>query len=329
MPTKKEVAVIVLNWNGRKLLEEFVPQWIATTPNWAELIIVDNGSMDDSVSFLKATYPEIYCLELGYNYGFAEGYNKAIEELEYDIVVLLNSDATPVDSSWLDKPCAWLRDNQDVVAVQPKICSYREPQRFEYAGAAGGFLDLLGYPYCRGRVLSRVEEDKGQYDTPCDIMWASGACLIIRRSNYLAAGGLDATFFAHQEEIDLCWRIRARGGRILCEPSSKVLHIGGGSLDMKNPRKVYLNHRNNLLMLYKNLPSVYLSVVLLLRLPLELLASLVHLLRGNLSASRAVLKGGWDAWRMHREFRSARQANLEQAVVSNKDILSWRSIFFV
>lgn len=303
-----EVGVLVLNWNGRRLLETFLPSWIAHTPDWAELVIVDNGSDDDSLSYLSAHYPQVKVLPLGENLGFAAGYNRAIQELDYPMVVLLNSDVE-LTAGWLDEPRALLSD-PTVVAVQPILRAERQRDHFEYAGAAGGFIDKWGYPLCRGRLLSTVEADHGQYADAAEILWASGACLIIRRDSYLEAGGLDPVFFAHQEEIDLCWRLRARGGRILCAPHSVVYHVGGASLGMDSPRKTFLNYRNNLLMLYKNLPERRLSQVLVVRLVLDLVSALIFLLQGKPRHMAAVLKG-WRCFLIRRaQCEGARQENL-------------------
>lgn len=292
-PTQgKEIAVIVLNWNGRDLLEQFLPSWIEHTPDRAELIIVDNGSTDDSVAFLQSHYPEVATLCFDENYGYAEGYNRAIQALDYPIVVLLNSDAS-LSAGWLDEPLRLLGEHSDVVAIQPTIRAYHEPSRYEYAGAAGGYIDALGYPFCRGRIFDTLEYDEGQYTTPAEIFWASGACLIVRRSAYLEVGGLDGGFFAHQEEIDLSWRLNARGYRILHAPSSIVYHVGGGTLSAESPRKVFLNFRNNLLMIYKNLPAPRLYTVLLLRVFLDFLAALVYLVKLQPRHCFAVL----EAWR--------------------------------
>ena len=289
---QQQVAVLVLNWNGRALLEQFLPSWVEHTRGVAELIIVDNGSTDDSLPFLHQHYPEVRVLSFDTNYGFAEGYNRAIHELDYPIIVLLNSDAG-LSSGWLDEPLRLLTEHPDVAAIQPTIRAYHEPQRYEYAGAAGGYIDALGYPFCRGRMLDTVELDEGQYNTPVEIFWASGACLIVRRSVYLEVGGLDPHFFAHQEEIDLCWRMNARGHKVMHAPSSLVYHVGGGSLSMESPRKVYLNFRNNLLMLYKNLPSRKLYLVLLLRIFLDTLASLLYLVKLRPRHALSVI----EAWR--------------------------------
>lgn len=319
MERLRRVAVVVLNWNGRRLLEQFMPSWVAFTPAEAELIIVDNGSSDDSVAYLQSHYPDVRCIAFDQNYGFALGYNRAIEMLEHSIVVLLNSDVA-LTAGWLDEPLALLEHSSGISAVQPKIRAYRSPEMFEYAGAAGGYLDVYGYPFCRGRIFDTLEEDRGQYDeVVTDLLWASGACLIIRREAYLQAGGLDARFFAHQEEIDLCWRVVARGGRIALAPHSIVYHVGGASLAAEHPRKTYLNFRNNLLMLYKNLPEARLEAVLRVRILLDCLALLVFLLRGQVRHARAV----WQAYRDYRtmrpDFEADRRENLAQTKVSNPE----------
>lgn len=285
------VAIVVLNWNGRALLEEYLPSWIKYTPtDIAELIIVDNGSTDSSLDYLSS-YPQIKVLALPKNYGFAEGYNRAIAELQHEIIVLLNSDVR-LSENWLIQALTLLDDIPHIVAVQPKICSDREPKLFEYAGAAGGYIDRWGYPLCRGRILDTIEEDQGQYNDVKEIHWASGACLIVRRKAYLEAGGLDKDFFAHQEEIDLCWRMRNRGGLIYIAPEGKVYHLGGATLSQDNPQKSYLNFRNNLLMLYKHLPIQELLITLLVRGVLDFVASIIFLLQGKRGHCWAV----WRAW---------------------------------
>lgn len=283
------VAVLVLNWNGKELLPTFLPSWLEHTPDSAELIVVDNGSIDGSVAYLRMNYPEVRIIELGDNYGFSEGYNRAIEQISHDVVVLLNSDVA-LSANWLAEPIELLERDERIAAVQPKIRSYREPECFEYAGAAGGYLDRLGYPFCRGRIFDEIERDRGQYDSRADLFWASGACLIVRRKVYLEVGGLDTGFFAHQEEIDLSWRLLSRGYRIVLAPRSVVYHLGGGSLAMNSPRKTYLNFRNNLLMLYKNLPGTAFLWVQLQRLVLDMGAALWFVLKGRFSHAWAVFR---------------------------------------
>lgn len=309
----KEVAVLVLNWNGRTLLQQFLPSWLAHTPDYADLIIVDNGSTDDSVSFLQEHYRDVHLLAFEENLGFAGGYNRAIEELDYQTVILLNSDVE-LTSGWLDQPMQLLNSSPEIAAVQPMLRAQRSPKVFEYAGAAGGFIDRLGYPFCRGRIFDTIEEARGQYADSVDLFWASGACLIIRRAVYREVGGLDTLFFAHQEEIDLCWRLNARGWRIVSAPQSIVYHVGGASLSADSPRKVFLNFRNNLLMIYKNLPAPTLYRVLFTRMLLDLVAMLVYLLRLRPRQAASVLKG-WRCFLIKRQrYESTRQENLKKTV---------------
>ena len=309
----KEVAVLVLNWNGRTLLQQFLPSWLAHTPDYADLIIVDNGSTDDSVSFLQEHYRDVHLLAFEENLGFAGGYNRAIEELDYQTVILLNSDVE-LTSGWLDQPMQLLNSSPEIAAVQPTLRAQRSPKDFEYAGAAGGFIDRLGYPFCRGRIFDTIEEDRGQYADSVDLFWASGACLIIRRAVYREVGGLDTLLFAHQEEIDLFWRLNARGWRIVSAPQSIVYHVGGASLSADSPRKVFLNFRNNLLMIYKNLPAPTLHRVLFARMILDLVAMLVYLLRLRPGQAASVLKG-WRCFLIKRQrYESTRQENLKKTV---------------
>ncbi|MDE6423252.1 MAG: glycosyltransferase family 2 protein, partial [Muribaculaceae bacterium] len=252
----KKLAVIILNWNGIKLLQEFIPVASRFT-NGAEvdLIVADNGSTDGSVAWLRKNHPEVKVIELGENFGFAEGYNRAINQTHYPFTLLLNSDVE-VTEGWWQPLLKFMEYNPDVGAAQPKIRSYHNREMFEYAGAAGGYLDRLGYPYCRGRLFDSIEKDEGQYDgAPADIVWASGAALIVRTDLYLNLGGLDPKFFAHMEEIDLCCRMQIAGYRVCAISDSVVYHVGGASLNQGNPKKTYLNFRNNLLLLHKNLPE--------------------------------------------------------------------------
>lgn len=253
----KQVAVIILNWNGAGLLRRYLPTVIAGTDDTiADVIVADNGSTDESLQILQQEFPQVQVLKFKENYGFAEGYNRAIEQTMYPYTVLLNSDVrTP--QGWLNPLLDYMEAQPGVGAVMPKLLQDREDdkQMFEYAGAAGGYIDCHGYPYCRGRIFECVEEDQGQYDDgPKSVFWATGACLMVRSQLYQEVGGLDKDFFAHMEEIDLCWRIRLSGDELMMVPSSHVYHLGGGSLPQGNPRKTYYNFRNNLLLLHKNLP---------------------------------------------------------------------------
>lgn len=295
---RPDVAVVILNWNGRKLLEEFLPSVVRhTDPTLGKVIVADNGSTDDSVDFLNEYFGSVEVFSLDKNYGFAGGYNLVVEHYSqrYRYIVLLNSDVAVADD-WLSPLYRFMETHPEAGACQPKILSYRDRYKFEYAGAAGGFIDRYGYPYCRGRVFATVEEDHGQYEDPIPVFWATGAALMVRSDTYLSVGGLDTAFFAHMEEIDLCWRIHLAGFEIYAVPQSRVYHLGGGSLDASNPRKTYLNFRNNLLMLHKNLPEKVGRRTLLVRRLLDTVAWLRFTLGFDWANSAAV-------WRAHRDFR--------------------------
>tara|TARA_B110001469_G_scaffold127560_1_gene148989 strand:+ start:2498 stop:3511 length:1014 start_codon:yes stop_codon:yes gene_type:complete len=284
----KKLAVLILNWNGKDLLERFLPSICKYNSDFANIIVVDNASSDDSVTFLNTEYPEIETIEFDKNYGFAEGYNKAMEMVNYPYVVLLNSDVR-VTENWLVEPLDFLEKNGDYAACQPKILDEKEPTKFEYAGASGGYIDRFGYPFCRGRIFDDLEVDAGQYDSVKDVFWASGAALFVRRELYLEVGGLDASFFAHQEEIDLCWRLLNMNYKIACIPQSTVFHLGGASLDKMNPKKTFLNFRNNLVMLLKNLP-VYALPIIFIRMVLDGVAGVKFISEGKFSHCWAIVK---------------------------------------
>ena len=310
-----KVSVILLNWNGRTLLEKFLPSVVAHTPSdVAEVVVADNGSTDDSVAMLRERFPGVRLILLDRNYGFAEGYNRAIEQTAAEYTVLLNTDVE-VTPGWLTAPLAEMDADHSVAAVQPKLLSRRDRSFFEYAGAAGGWIDRYGYPFCRGRVLSVVEEDRGQYDAPTDIFWASGACLFIRTDVYRRVGGLDARFFAHQEEIDLCWRLRSRGYRLRCTPQSVVYHVGGGTLHTESPYKTFLNFRNNLLMIYKNLPDRDLRRVMRLRRVLDGLAALRFVLTGHMKNAAAIVRARREFHRWRKDYAPIRAENLRLATL--------------
>lgn len=292
-------SVIILNWNGAKHLRTYLPSVVNHTPN-ARIIVADNGSTDESLEMLKKDFPSVKTIVLDQNYGFAEGYNRAIEQVDSEYIVLLNSDVE-VTENWLEPLLDYMDAHPDIAAVQPKIRSDRQRSFFEHAGAAGGFLNALGYPYCRGRVLWKTEEDHGQYDDIIEVDWTSGACMCVRTQIYKESGGLDAAFFAHMEEIDLCWRMRNKGWRLACIPQSMVYHLGGGALSYDNPRKTYLNHRNNLLMIYKNKKHPY--GVLFVRFFLDYSAAFFYLLQGRWGAFQAVFRARRDYHRMRRTYR--------------------------
>lgn len=312
-----KTAIVILSWNGASMIRRFLPSVLSHTPaELATVIVADNCSTDDSLAVLASEFPAVDVIKLDRNYGFAEGYNQALKRVGegYDYYLLLNSDVeTP--EAWLQPLMDFMDAHPNVAVCQPKLRAEHTPTHFEYAGAAGGYLDALGYPYCRGRIFNTVEADRGQYDTVADVFWATGAALLIRAKVYWEVGGLDGRFFAHQEEIDICWRLRARGYRIVCVPQSVVYHVGGGTLPKENPRKTFLNFRNNLLLLYKNLPERRLRYVLFLRFWLDALASFVFLLRGQGRTSLAVWQGRRAFRRMKADFVADRAANMNATVI--------------
>lgn len=292
--------VIILNWNGAEMLRRYLPSVVAHTalPD-VEVIVADNGSTDNSLEVLRREFPTVKTIVLDKNYGFAEGYNRAIDATEADYTVLLNSDVE-VTEGWLTTLLDYMDAHPQVSAVQPKIRSWLNRNHFEHAGAAGGYLGWLGYPYCRGRRWGKVEEDHGQYDTVAEVDWTSGACVCVRTQVYKELGGLDAAFFAHMEEIDLCWRMRRAGWTLMCVPESTVYHLGGGALSYDNPRKTYLNFRNNLLMIYKNKQHPW--GVLSLRFFLDYAAACLFLLQGKTGSAKAVIEARRDYRRMRRAY---------------------------
>ena len=297
----KRVAVIILNWNGEKLLREFLPSVVKNTnTDLGRVVVVDNHSTDGSWICLEQEFPDVERVLFEDNFGFAGGYNRAIEMIEAEYVVLLNSDVE-VAPGWLEPLVAVLDRDERVAAVQPKILAYRDKKKFEYAGAAGGYIDYLGFPFCRGRVMDTTEQDYGQYDDEVDVFWATGASLCIRRDVYRVAGGLDEAFFAHMEEIDLCWRLKNGGYTLKVVPSSVVYHLGGGSLPMNHPRKLFLNYRNNLLMLHKNLCAKQRKKIFFARVLLDTMAGGLFLLKGQWSNTRSVIR----AYKAFREMRKA------------------------
>lgn len=299
----KKLGVIILNWNGLRLLRELLPGVSRDTVcDETDLIVADNGSTDGSVEWIRTACPEVRVLELDRNYGFAEGYNRAIKALEYPFVTLLNSDVETTPGWW--RPLVeYLETHKDAGAVMPKIRSFHRRDEFEYAGAAGGAIDRLGYPYCRGRLFDCVEKDTGQYDGPAvDVAWASGACLTLPREVYLRVGGLDARFFAHMEEIDLCARIWGAGLRCAVVTDSVVYHIGGASLEQGNPKKTYLNFRNNLLLIHKNMTRRSGRRMLFRRRLADTLAFSMFVAKGDLKNARAILKAHNDFRKMRREY---------------------------
>lgn len=284
-----KVAVVILNYNGVNFLEKFLPSVLANCPQYAEVIVADNASTDQSIIFLEENYPTLKIIKNQTNGGFAEGYNLALAQVEAEYFVLLNSDIE-VTPNWIEPIIELMDSNKTIAACQPKILAYAEKTKFEYAGGAGGFIDRWGYAFCRGRVFDFIEEDNGQYNDTIECFWASGACLFVRANLYNQVGGLDAKFFAHQEEIDLCWRLKNMGYKIMACGNSSVYHVGGGTLAMGSPFKTYLNFRNSLYLLFKNLPIAKLLPVLLVRMVLDGIAAIRFALLGQGSHFWAVFR---------------------------------------
>lgn len=301
------VKIVILNWNGTDHLRRFLPSVVAAAPADVEVIVADNGSTDDSVAVLGREFPSVTVLRMDRNYGFAGGYNRALESVESDYYLLLNSDIeTP--AGWLAPLVECLDLHPDVAAVAPKLISSEARGMFEYAGASGGYIDILGYPFCRGRILRSVEEDRGQYDDERDVFWVSGAAFCCRADVFHALGGFDDDFFAHMEEIDLCWRMQLAGYRVRVVPQSKVYHLGGGTLQTDSPTKVFYNHRNNLAMLYKCSTSGQRLLVSVARPVLDLLAALSYLAQGRADNFRAVFRAYRDFFKWHPSLAKKRRA---------------------
>ena len=299
-------VVVILNWNGAEMLERYLPSVLSTLPEGVELAVADNGSTDRSVEMLEERFPQVRLIRLDKNYGYAEGYNRALKGLEADLYLLLNSDVE-CKERWIEPLVEVMEREEQVGAVMPKILSLREPERFEYAGASGGFIDYLGYPFCRGRILQEVEADRGQYDQEREIFWASGAALCCRARLFHALGGFSPHFFAHMEEIDLCWRMQLRGWSLKVVPQSRVWHLGGATLEVDSPRKIYLNHRNNLMMLYRCASPMQRWVVALVRPLTDLAAAMSYLLKGHGAAFGAVVKAWWHFLKAHSRLREERR----------------------
>lgn len=310
----KKLSIVILNWNGAEMLRQFLPSVVAHSKGEGiEVCVADNASTDNSLEVMRQEFPDVRLILMDKNYGFAEGYNRALAEIDAEYCLLLNSDVEVTDG-WLAPMLDYMDVHPEVAACQPKIRSWHRREEFEHAGACGGFMDKYGYPFCRGRMMSTVEVDEGQYDTTIPIFWATGAALLVRTADYREAGGLDSRFFAHMEEIDLCWRLRSRGRGIVCIPQSVVYHVGGATLNKENPRKTYLNFRNNLLMLYKNLPEEELSSVMRIRCCLDMVAALQYLLKGEWGNVRAVFRARKDYRAMRLSYQSVRAENLSKTI---------------
>lgn len=313
----KKVSVVILNWNGEKLLQQFLPSILKNTDTQlASIIVADNYSTDNSIGYISEHFPTIEIIRLPQNYGYAKGYNEALENIQSEYSVLLNSDVE-VTPNWLEPIISALDNDSTIVAAQPLILSYRNKKYFEYAGAAGGFIDKYGYPFCRGRIFGKVEENTNQYNNPIDIFWATGACMVIKTKEFKAAGGFDPSFFAHMEEIDLCWRLNVRGKRIICIPQSTVYHVGAATLSTESPRKTFLNFRNNLLMLYKNLPEDQLKKVIRARKVLDYLAAIQLLVSGKRKNYQAIIAAHKEFKKIKKNYTNLRRENIQKASLLN------------
>ena len=299
-----KIAVVILNWNGAKLLEQFLPSVVNYSPE-ATIFVADNASTDDSVAFVKTHFPTVQIIQNKANYGFAKGYNEALQNLDFDIYALVNSDIE-VTENWLQSILDKFKNEPKTAIIQPKILDYKNKAYFEYAGAAGGYIDQYGYPFCRGRIFDTVEKDSHQYEDETEIFWASGACFFIRSAVYHSLQGFDDDFFAHQEEIDLCWRAINRGHHIQYTPKSTVYHVGGATLQQGNPKKTYLNFRNSLLMLVKNLPKSRLFPILFSRLILDGLAGMMFLLKGKPKHTFAIAQAHFSFYSLFLKFYKKR-----------------------
>jgi GT2 family glycosyltransferase len=295
MINNKKVIIVILNWNGIELLRKYLPSVIhySCDPD-VSVVVVDNASSDSSVDFLQKNFPFVKILQLDRNYGFAEGYNEALKQVAGDYFIILNNDVE-VTQGWIEPCIERMEADKDIMVVQPKIMSYSRRDEFEYAGATGGFIDRYGYPFCRGRILNVIEKDEGQYNIASPVFWASGACMFVRADCFREMGGFDDDFWAHMEEIDFCWRVKNRGFTVWYEPQSVVFHLGGGTLNYDSPKKIYLNFRNNLYMLFKNLPPNRFRYILICRLILDGIAAVKFLFGLNFKAFAAIA-------RAHRDF---------------------------
>jgi GT2 family glycosyltransferase len=316
----KRIAVAILNWNGRKWLEQFLPNVIEHSCSMADVVLIDNGSTDDSIAFCETHFPDVTIVSLDQNHGFAGGYNEGLKELQHEYFVLLNSDIE-VTPHWLQSPIEWLDRDPLLAACQPKILSYQQKDEFEYAGACGGYLDQDGYAFCKGRIFFSYEQDQGQYKGQHEVFWATGAALIIKSKAWREVSGLDADFFAHMEEIDLCWRLKNRGYKIGADLESSVYHVGGGTLDRLNPNKTFLNFRNNLLLLTKNYTASPLFMKILKRMLLDGIAGVRFLTEGKWLHCWAIVRAHWQYDLML--FSTLRKRRAERPYHRNPNAVGW------
>lgn len=312
-----ETAIVILNWNGEDHLKKYLPHVIKhTNPEDCQIYIADNGSTDGSVKLIREQFSQCRLILLDQNYGFAGGYNKALQQIDARYFCLLNSDVR-VSAGWIEPILGLFKKHSDITAIQPRILSDRDWKRFEHAGAAGGFVDKYGYPFCRGRIMDHIEYDRGQYNYPTDIFWASGACLFIRAERFKQVGGFDSDYFAHMEEIDLCWRLKNQGDRIVFCPDSKVYHWGGATLDYNNPHKLYLNFRNSLWTLYKNYTGRHLSLMMFRRMLIDTMAIVKYGLTFDFRSMMAVIRAHFDYYRSKKDLQQKRQILKSLAIKNN------------
>jgi hypothetical protein len=314
-----DIAVVILNWNGQEILPRFLPS-VCEHSAGSQVYLIDNASSDDSVSWVREHFPQVTIIELSENYGFAGGYNEGLRQVEEPVYALINSDLE-VTKDWLIPFREYLASHPDVAVLQPKVLDYTRRERFEYAGAAGGFMDMLAYPYCRGRIFQSIEEDEGQYNIPSPVQWATGACMVIRRSVFWSVGGFDTDYFAHQEEIDLCWRIRNQGHGIYYLGKSRVFHLGGATLEHTNPRKTFLNFRNSLFNLLKNAPALSLLYIIPLRLLLDGIAGVYFLVQNKPEHTWAVIRSHLSFYRNFRKMLRKRVRPFEKKYYHSKSIV--------
>lgn len=317
-----KIAVVILNWNGRNLLEQFLPSIEKYSKN-AEVVIADNNSDDDSIEFVKNNYPSFTIIKNSENGGYARGYNQALQHIDADIFALVNSDIE-VTENWLESIEKLFKDNEETSIIQPKILDFKNKKKFEFAGASGGFIDKLGYPYCRGRVFTEIEEDKGQYNDNSEIFWASGACFFIKSDTFKEVGGFDEDYFAHMEEIDLCWRAHNLGKKVLYSHESVVYHVGGATLQESNPHKTYLNFRNSLFTILKNAPFNEVPILILSRLILDGIAGMKFVLEGNVKHTFAIIKAHFSFYKHMKKMFDKRDP---KAAFSNKYFIHKSVVF--
>ena len=316
------LAVVILNWNGRSLLETYLPSVVKYSSE-ANVYVADNASADDSVEYVRTTFPSVKIIQNTTNGGYAKGYNDALKGLDEDLFVLLNSDVE-VSENWLQPVVREFEKNPDLVAAQPKILDATNRDKFEYAGAGGGFIDSMGYPYCRGRIFDAIEKDEGQYDDTVEIFWATGACLFVCRTAFNEIGGFDEDFFAHQEEIDLCWRLKSAGGKIIYVGRSAVYHLGGGTLDAAQPRKTFYNFRNTLLLLLKNVKGIHVFALIFFRMLLDGLAGVRFLFKGELAHVWAIIKAHLSFYALFGKFLKKRKKQMSSIKYSEINSVVWK-----